>query len=514
MTGANILNLNSAEVGNVNTAAAVTNKNKSAVEEVAAVFASLMNQSAGGMQMSEPDHTDAVNPPEPAAASDSTQEAYDRYQYKQNTVERSENPSVSDKIDSAAEEELDEFEEDVIAVISEKLDVPAEEVQKALEELGLTVFDLLNPKNLAILTANLTDTADTMDLLMNADFQELLSDIGQMGNDLMSRLDIRADQIDELVMQMNPAEEPVIQTAQTEEPVIQSAQTEEPVLQADTADTPDMPEKAPANQEAAAVTQEETDGDVWNQPVVEEAYAGASKETEPPKEQKLVVEDLRETDGKEEAPTLVKAVEADEKKSSTGSAMDFSKSDNGSRMMSDGQQIMHQNVEQTLHSDSLSQPVSYTDIDVFDIIEQVAQNARVILETDVTTMEMQLNPENLGKIYLHISSKEGTVHAQIAAQNELVKEALEVQIATLRENLSRDGVKVDAVEVTIASHEFERNLEQNEQGQQQNPDEEKKMPRRNLKLDALDELSGLMSEEEALVARMMRDNGNSVDFTA
>ena len=30
----------------------------------------------------------------------------------------------------------------------------------------------------------------------------------------------------------------------------------------------------------------------------------------------------------------------------------------------------------------------------------------------------------------------------------------------------------------------------------------------------LDELSGLMSEEEMLVAKIMRDNGNSVDFTA
>ena len=95
-----------------------------------------------------------------------------------------------------------------------------------------------------------------------------------------------------------------------------------------------------------------------------------------------------------------------------------------------------------------------------------------------------------------------------------VKEALEMQVATLRENLSQAGVKVDSVEVTIASHEFERNLEQNEQGHQQNPDESKKAPRRNLKLDSLDELSGLMSEEEALVAQIMRDNGNSVDFTA
>ena len=33
-------------------------------------------------------------------------------------------------------------------------------------------------------------------------------------------------------------------------------------------------------------------------------------------------------------------------------------------------------------------------------------------------------------------------------------------------------------------------------------------------MNQLDEMSGLMSEEEMLVAKIMRDNGNSVDFTA
>jgi flagellar hook-length control protein FliK len=132
-------------------------------------------------------------------------------------------------------------------------------------------------------------------------------------------------------------------------------------------------------------------------------------------------------------------------------------------------------------------------------------------------MEMQLNPENLGKIYLNVSTKEGMVNAQIAAQNEAVKEALETQIATLRENLNQAGVKVDAIEVTVASHEFEKNLEQNEhRGEQQQAEEADAQPaaRRNIRMDSLDELSGLMTEEEILAAQIMKDNGNSVDLTA
>ena len=70
--------------------------------------------------------------------------------------------------------------------------------------------------------------------------------------------------------------------------------------------------------------------------------------------------------------------------------------------------------------------------------------------------------------------------------------------------------------MTVASHEFERNLEQGqsrefEEGQRQ---QEQQSQIRNINLSSLDELSSLMTEEEALVAQIMKDNGNSVDLTA
>ena len=45
-------------------------------------------------------------------------------------------------------------------------------------------------------------------------------------------------------------------------------------------------------------------------------------------------------------------------------------------------------------------------------------------------------------------------------------------------------------------------------------EEGKTSKRRNITIDSLDELSGLMTEEESLVAQIMKDNGNSVDLTA
>jgi len=159
---------------------------------------------------------------------------------------------------------------------------------------------------------------------------------------------------------------------------------------------------------------------------------------------------------------------------------------------------------------------SYLSIDTMDLIEQIAENVRVSISEGTSSMEMLLNPENLGKVYLQVSSKEGVINAHIAASNEAVKAALEAQVAELRQTLNQSGVKVDAIEVTVASHEFEKNLEQNQNQEQKQGErqQEQLSHRRNLNLSSLDELSGVMTEEEALVAQIMRDNGNSVDLTA
>ena len=155
-------------------------------------------------------------------------------------------------------------------------------------------------------------------------------------------------------------------------------------------------------------------------------------------------------------------------------------------------------------------------LDTLDLIRQVTEFTKITVREAQTTMEMQLNPEHLGKIYIEVTTKEGNVSAHIMTQHELVKEALEAQMAELKQSMNQAGVKVDAVEVTVGSHEFEKNLEQNaKQEERQAEEQEKASPKtRRINLDELDELSGVMSEEEALVAQIMADHGNSVDYTA
>ena len=161
-----------------------------------------------------------------------------------------------------------------------------------------------------------------------------------------------------------------------------------------------------------------------------------------------------------------------------------------------------------------------TYVELEQLMDQMEGLARTFASAEGTSVEMQLNPENLGRLVLTVTEKHGNVTAQIAASNEQVKEALQTQIVELRSTLQAQGIKVEAVEVTVAAHEFEQNLDgnasangqmQEQTGQQNNPGH---AGRRNMNLNRLDELSGLMSEEERLAAQIMRDNGGTVDFTA
>jgi flagellar hook-length control protein FliK len=90
-------------------------------------------------------------------------------------------------------------------------------------------------------------------------------------------------------------------------------------------------------------------------------------------------------------------------------------------------------------------------------------------------------------------------------------------MANLRLELNQNSAKVTSIEVSVGTHEFERNLEQNAQDESRRDDQmRKEAPRRNTRIDLnnLDELTGMMSDEDMLIAQMMMENGNTLDFQA
>ena len=147
------------------------------------------------------------------------------------------------------------------------------------------------------------------------------------------------------------------------------------------------------------------------------------------------------------------------------------------------------------------------------IIEQIVRQIRVSVTDTTSTMEMQLNPESLGKVLLTISAKEGMMTANFTVQTEEARLALESQMYQLRDTLEQKEIKVEAVSISVSDFSFtqgggddadSKNLEQGD-GKS-----------RRFQFDDSEEEAQEASDKEAERVRksVMRDHGGSVDFTA
>lgn len=169
---------------------------------------------------------------------------------------------------------------------------------------------------------------------------------------------------------------------------------------------------------------------------------------------------------------------------------------------------------QNVQTAQTAQPAAAWDVNTQDIMRQIMDYMRIQLKPDMSQLEMQLHPANLGTLQIHVASKGGVLTANFVAQNEAVKAALESQMVQLKDNFAQQGVKVEAIEVTVQTHQFEENLEQ---GQQRNQGSAEKKPRtRRITLDGpltMEELSE-MDREEQMAAEMMAASGSTVEYTA
>ena len=185
---------------------------------------------------------------------------------------------------------------------------------------------------------------------------------------------------------------------------------------------------------------------------------------------------------------------------------------NANQQMTFAQNVAEQ-IEQAVASKTETTYSSYSTTQ--NIMNQIQDVIKVIQTQDLTEMELQLHPATLGNVKVQLAVTEGVLTATFTTENEVVKAALESQMLVLKQNFEEQGIKVEAVEVTVASHAFERNLDGNENGAGEDKTPEKKKSGRRISLTEL--MSEVeeeeLSDEDRIVAEMMRQNGNTVDYT-
>ncbi len=368
--------------------------------------------------------------------------------------------------------------EELVGKVAEELGVSEEEVLAAMEALGFVMADLLNADNMTELVL----TIEGEDMLA------LMTDEGLYNSlqNLLTMVSEAVDQIGEKV-ELSPEElEAILEQAKVPE------MEENPETVPEDGKRPQMPE----GQEDYTVTVERN-----GETVKVSVEVDGSSQTESTEVTGLKPEAVQEE-------TTADSGKGD------GSKKEGSSQKENAQEMTHGNMLLESllNKGGAVKSEAVFEnAMAQNTADTQNIMNQIMDYMRVQVKADMTQMELQLNPASLGTVNINITSKAGVITAQFLTQNETVKAAIESQIVQLKNSFEEQGLKVEAVEVTVASHSFERNLNGDGNGQQQTQDGKKKGNRKvNLNGPAMEEEPATEEEEPAIMGM----EGSTVSFTA
>lgn len=339
--------------------------------------------------------------------------------------------------------------EDIKDAIKEEFDVSDEDIKAAMELLGLTALDLLSTAKVAKLIEQLTGT-DALTLITNEDmmqsFNNIINVVDEANADIADMLGVKTEEVG-IVLEQNDIA-----------PVVNSEDTAKQAdgKEADTKNADDNINQTVDNQESLSEV--------------------------------LAKKITTESDGKAK------------------NNMSESNEANNKVTYADVADNMISNITDTF-ADIITEGVST--VKEADIVNQVIDSVKLMASRELTSMEVMLNPEHLGSVHITVTARNGIVSAQIAAQNEQVKTALENQMVTLREQFESQGLKVDAVEITVMAHSFEagQNFGQSESERKQG---ESKVHR---KLD-LSSFDDELEEDLESTAPAPKAEGSSVEYLA
>jgi len=407
-------------------------------------------------------------------------------------LEKSAKSAQNDEGMEKAQDAVKEAAKKVVKEVADTLGVSEEAVEAAMETLGLSALDLLDKANLTQLMMNLSGETDLLALTTNeelyADITEVLGSLQEELSTIQTDLGLSEEQlqncIDELLLKQEESQQ--ILTAVQEEvtegnPVFDMRGKEDEVNASQGG-----PEKAVVTlmkngEEIQAVV--ETDADTGT--------ATVTQESNPLTGQNENSEMAQDESG--------------------------SQNEHNSKDTPQTPNLVLQNVMQDQNTAQVqgSSEIPFAETQAQDIMNQIMDYMKVQVKADTTNLEMQLHPESLGTLNIHITAKDGILTAQFTTQNEMVKSAIESQLITLQENLNEQGIKVEAVEVNVAAQQFDRNMDQG-QSRSGNPSEEAK--KKNVRRLNLDDLESVEEEEleeaDKIAVDMMARSGNTVDYLA
>lgn len=430
----------------------------------------------------------AVQKTEQSTGQQTEQEASVDSDKAEDAAQSSDGKAVQDTNETAeADSKMEEVEksaEELVQDIADEMDVTPEEVEEAMAVLGVTAVELFDLDNLKQVLLQITGSSDELSLVTNEtlydNLQNLFTVVEESLTDLQEELGLNGEELNALVEQMVSGNEVDV------EPDVQNAE----VVQ-------DMPEVNLEGMKDYTVSVQKDGETVQVKVTVDDASGNKS-----------VQEEVTDTPKVE--------AQGDRKMHTRDASADNGRGEGNAADHAAGNPLL-QTPDKPMEVTETPAPISagYQSVQTEDIMNQIMDYMKINLKADMQQMELQLHPASLGTVGVQIAAKDGVITAQFTTQNETVRAVIETQLIQLKEQFEEQGIKVDAVEVTVASHEYGQQFSQDNADTDQKQGKSTKSTRRiNLdEIDGEDELDG-MEESERIAVEMMQANGSTVDYTA
>ena len=398
-------------------------------------------------------------------------------------------------------EEISEITNQIVDKIKSEFEVTDEEIEEAMEVLGLTIADLTKPTELRNLLMELTGTTDSIELLTNVELYDSVKEVTDFASNLFTEV----------------AKDFSLSTEQLTE-MINTESFEKALNEVDVSVTSN---EAETEADAEVVSEVTVDKTTDSALAFENSDKANANETKPVESNNSNESEEVPIDTEKKAPDKIEKPESftqsslmnDEamnERSENRKSFNFDSSKNQEFTFNQTQAVTNQTVNTV--GDIVETVTSYTTgADTDNIMRQVTDYVKVHISEDVTKMEIELHPASLGTVNMQINSQNGQITAHLTVQNELVKSVLETQMIKLQETFDEQGTKVSAIEVTVAEYSLNSQSDNNysEERNGRSYGSKKKGIILN-EIGSLDELD----EEEQLEAKVMEMNGSSVNYTA
>lgn len=367
--------------------------------------------------------------------------------------------------------------------IADVFGITPEELQARLQELGMEPMDLLRTENLSGLVLELGGAEDSLALLTDEKlcdgYKAVMEKLTEVLETVSEKLNVTPEQMNRLLDEVKMPQAGMAAKADRE--------------------AEDVPARAPEIE------------------IVSEKADVGSRENAGLHRSDAAVQADPGTQAGTEAQTVQPAVRPETDRNS--GRQPGHEADGGQQGQLFAQQLRQLQPETAPQEAQPTAQSAAGNAETQNIMRQIMDYMKVQLSAETTSLEMHLHPESLGTLHVQVEAKSGVLTANFITQNEAVKAALESQMAQLQERFEEQGVKVQAIEVTVQPHAFERNLDQG-RGRNQGDGEPSKRARvRRINLNGLsgmEDLGGLsgVEEEDALAAQMLEASGGTVDYTA